>query len=318
MVAFDTKTDRHSLNSTYIFNIKGVETPLTLPLPPPRASPLDEVHLEAEDSGVDLKMPNDIFFQRTQEIVEKTHSKKYFGPVVPVLTEGILMGKQSPSKDNFRYLGNFLLDKSQMLPPPNTPNQINFTENPKKSHEKPPARLTKVVKNLQKNLEENNQQAGIETTNSVMNIGGCVSGLVVENLERHLENKVIRDDDIKDDSTPENTTYHGDDDDKIKVVLDKTAKTILNDGILALNEERPTNPLNYLGEYILKKAVVPERERVDPRRRQHWPWSVKTFDSFEYFKNPESYDHSLSDPTSPWVTVPMSYEEALEEFSRYL
>ena len=100
--------------------------------------------------------------------------------------------------------------------------------------------------------------------------------------------------------------------------LDETDKTILNDGILALNEERPANPLNYLGEYILKKAVVPERERVDSRRRQHWPWSVKTFDSFEYFKNPESYDHSLSDPTSPWVTVPMTYEEALEEFSRYL
>ena len=266
-------------------------------------------------------MPDDIFFQRTQKIVEKTDaSKKYFGQVVPVLTEGLLMGKQSPSKDNFRYLGNFLLDKSQMLPLSpnnNTPsnNQI----------------IGKIVEENPKNIHEKTlKKTEIETTNPTMNIDEYIAELLVEKLERHLENKV-NDDDEKYESIKENqfhenfrendltkkTVGNNDEaDDKIKVVLDKTAKTILNDGILALNEERPTNPLNYLGEYFLKKAVVPERERGG--RRGYGPWHVKTFDSYEYFKNPEQFDQSLSDPTSPWVTVPMTYEEALEEFSRYL
>ena len=290
MVAFDTKTDRRSLSSTYIFNIKGVETPLTLPLPPPPF--LDHnvpvtvpmTYKEAlDDSGVDLKMLDDIFFQRTQKIFEKPDAKKYFEPVVSVLTEVLLTGKQSPSKENFRYLGNFLLEKSKIPSPTNT------REDPKKSPS-----WSKVAEG--------------ETTNPTMNIDEYIAGLLVQNLDRHLEKK--------EESTKEKNGIV--DQDEIKVVLDETDKTILNDGILALNEVRPTNPLNYLGEYILKKSVVPERERGDPRSRQPCPWNVKTFNSFEYLKNPEKYDQSLSDPTGPWVTVPMTYKDALDEFSKYL
>ena len=236
----------------YIFNIRRVETSSTLPLPPP--SPLDHTNIqhEADNSGMELKRSNNILFQRTQKIFEKTDAKKYFEPVILVLTEGLLMEKHSPSKDSFRYLGNFLLED--------------------------------------------------ETTNPTMNIDVYISGLFVENLE------------IKDESTnkEKNGTVN---EDEIKVVLDKTSQTILNNDILALNELTPTKPLNYLGEYILKKVVVPEQERGDPRICRNCPWNVKTFNSFEYLKNPEHYDQSLSDPTGPWVTVPKTYREALEDFS---
>jgi len=42
-----------------------------------------------------------------------------------------------------------------------------------------------------------------------------------------------------------------------KQYLDEMVIPVLNKGLLAVNKERPTNPLEYLGKYLLKKANEP-------------------------------------------------------------